>query len=69
MSYENANGYRIRDQYGLYFMTFTVVDWIDLFTRQCYRDILVNNMEHCRLKKYLSIGACVIMRNHMHVIW
>lgn len=69
MSYENADGYKIRNQHGLHFMTFTVVDWIDLFSRQCYRDILIKNMQHCRLKKQLSIGAYVIMTNHMHVIW
>jgi len=26
-------GYIIYDQQGIYFMTFTVVGWIDLFTR------------------------------------
>src|ERR1700754_4321651 len=69
MSYEFTGGYKIRDQFGLFFMTFTVVDWIDLFSRQLYRDILVKNMKHCRLDKNLSIGAYVIMTNHMHVIW
>lgn len=69
MNYEFTGGYKIRDQFGLFFMTFTVVDWIDLFSRQLYRDILIKNMKHCRLDKNLSIGAYVIMTNHMHVIW
>jgi putative transposase len=69
MSYEFADGYKIRDQHGLYFMTFTVVGWIDLFSRQLYRDILIKNMKHCREHKDLSIGAYVIMTNHVHVIW
>ena len=34
MSYESADGYKIRNEHGLHFMTFTVVDWIDLFSRQ-----------------------------------
>ena len=34
MSYEDTDGYKIRDQYGLYFMTFTIVGWIDLFSRK-----------------------------------
>ncbi|HMR82592.1 MAG TPA: hypothetical protein PKE30_05655 [Niabella sp.] len=69
MSYEFADGYKIRDQKGLYFMTFTVAGWIDLFTRQLYRDILVKNMLYCRKNKSLFIGAYVIMSNHLHVIW
>lgn len=69
MSYEFADGYKIRDQQGLYFMTFTVVGWIDLFSRQLYRDILLKNMKYCREHKDLKIGAYVIMTNHVHVIW
>jgi REP element-mobilizing transposase RayT len=50
-------------------MTFTVVGWIDLFSRQVYRDILIKNMAYCRKNKDLLIGAFVIMTNHLHVIW
>lgn len=69
MNYEFTGGYKIRDQFGLFFMTFTVVDWIDLFSRKLSRDILIKNLQHCRLHKELSVGAYVIMTNHMHVIW
>jgi putative transposase len=69
MSYEFSGGYKIRDQSGLHFMTFTVVGWIDLFSRQIYRDIFLKNMDYCRREKDLSIGAYVIMSNHAHVIW
>ena len=69
MSYEFSDGYKIRNQSGLHFMTFTVVEWIDLFSRKIYRDILVKNMQHCRQHKELSVGAFVIMSNHLHVIW
>jgi len=69
MSYEFAGGYKIRDQNGLYFLTFTVVGWIDLFSRKVYRDILISNMQYCMQEKNLAIGAYVIMTNHMHCIW
>lgn len=69
MSYEYEGGYKIRNQGALYFMTFTVVGWIDLFSRKIYRDILLKNMQHCREHKGLKIGAYVIMSNHIHVIW
>lgn len=69
MSYEFSDGYKIRDQAGLYFLTFTVVGWIDLFSRQLYRDVFLKNMEYCRKKKNLRVGAYVIMSNHAHLIW
>jgi len=69
MSYEFADGYKIRDQAGLYFLTFTVVGWIDLFSRQLYRDIFLKNMDYCRKKKNLRVGGYVIMSNHAHLIW
>lgn len=67
MTYEFAD--KIRDQSGLYFMTFTVGGWIDLFTRELYRDIFIKNMIYCQKEKGLRVGAYVLMSNHVHVIW
>ncbi len=50
-------------------MTFTIVGWIDLFSRKLYRDSLLKNMTYCREHKNLRVGAYVIMTNHVHVIW
>jgi len=36
MSSEN---YRIQKQDSVYFLTFTVTDWVDVFTRMNYRNI------------------------------
>jgi len=36
-----STGYQINDQEGLYYLTFQIVDWIDIFTRQVYRDIVL----------------------------
>lgn len=69
MTYEFADGFKIRDQAGLYYMTFTVVGWIDIFSRQVYRDVFLKNLQHCRSHKDLSLGGYVIMTNHVHVIW
>ncbi|WP_317043696.1 hypothetical protein [Cellulophaga tyrosinoxydans] len=40
-------GYIIREQDKAHFITATVVDWIDVFTRQRYNDILINSLEYC----------------------
>lgn len=69
MSYEFAEGYKIRDQSAMHFLTFSVVGWIDIFSRQRYRDILLQSFSFCRKNKILHVGAYVIMSNHAHVIW
>ena len=38
--------YRIRNQEKLYFVTFTIVEWIDVFTRKHYKDILIEFLLH-----------------------
>lgn len=62
-------GYRIGNQSAAYFLTFTVVDWVDVFTRKCYRDLIIDSLGYCRKFKGLRIWAYVIMSNHMHVIF
>ena len=43
-----GGGYKIRDQSEVHFLSFAVVEWIDVFTRQCYRDIVLNSLEFCQ---------------------
>ncbi|MCB0696035.1 MAG: transposase [Chitinophagaceae bacterium] len=60
--------YRIYDQQGVYFITCTVVQWVDVFTRNEYADIIVDSLKYCRKNKGLEIFAWVIMSNHIHLI-
>ncbi len=60
--------YKIRDQDGLYFVTFAVVEWIDVFTRSAYSDLLVESLVHCQREKGLEVYAWCIMPNHVHMI-
>jgi len=68
MTYAKADGYKIRNQSVLHFLTFTIMGWIDIFTRQCYRDLMLDSFRFCQEKKGLKIGAWVIMSNHIHTI-
>ncbi len=52
----------------IYFVTLTVVYWIDVFTRPIYKDIIVNNLYYCQKNKGLEIFSYVIMTNHLHLI-
>ena len=60
--------YKIIDQKGLNYITITVVDWIDLFTRKALCEIVTNSLAHCRKEKILKIFGYVIMSSHLHLI-
>ena len=60
--------YKVKNPDGIYFITFTVIDWVDLFTRPIYKHILVDSLIHCQDKKGLIIYAYVFMSNHLHLI-
>ena len=60
--------YRKTYEGGLFFITLTVVGWIDVFTRKEYADIIVQNLEFCQKEKDLAIFAYVIMPSHIHLI-
>ncbi|MDP2237903.1 MAG: transposase [Bacteroidales bacterium] len=63
-----TTGYRIEDQSALYYSTMQVVEWVDISTRQRYRDILLDSLRYCQENKGLQIFAYVIMSNHVHLI-
>lgn len=60
--------YSIKNQNGQHFVTFTVHQWVDVFTRNCYKDIIIESLKHCQKEKGLKIFAWVIMSNHVHLI-
>lgn len=47
-----------------YFITMTVVGWIDIFTRKNHRDAIIESFKYCQKEKGLIIFAYVIMSNH-----
>ncbi|MEO5906515.1 MAG: transposase [Saprospiraceae bacterium] len=63
-----TTGYRIDHPERMYFLTFTVIDWVDVFTRKIYRDIIIDSFTYCRSFKGLKVWAYVIMSNHLHCI-
>lgn len=63
-----SHGCQIRNQSGLYYLTFQIVQWADLFTRQVYRDIMIDSLWYCQQNKGLELYAYVIMSNHIHLL-
>ena len=63
-----STGYKILDQEGLYYLTFQIVGWVDIFTRKVYRDIVIESFQYCQKTKGLELFAYVIMSNHVHLM-
>jgi REP element-mobilizing transposase RayT len=61
-------GYQIKEQDKLHYLTLQVVGWVDIFTRQKYRDTIISNLAFCQKNKNLIIYAYVIMSNHIHLL-
>lgn len=60
--------YKFNNSEGIYFVTSTIVFWIDLFTRPAYSHILISALRHCQNEKGLIIYAYCIMPSHIHLI-
>ncbi|OFY85692.1 MAG: hypothetical protein A3F72_12135 [Bacteroidetes bacterium RIFCSPLOWO2_12_FULL_35_15] len=39
------------DSTGLYFVSFSVAGWIDVFTRREYQEILIESIQYCQKNK------------------
>jgi putative transposase len=51
-----------------YFLTLTVVNWIDVFTRPDYKHIIVDALKYNQENKGLIIYSWCLMSNHLHLI-
>jgi len=60
--------YKIRDSQRIYFITFSIVEWVDALSRPYYKDIFIESLKYCQQAKGLIIYAYVIMNNHVHLI-
>ena len=63
-----SSKYKFRDPNGLYFISFATVGWIDVFTRNIYKDIVLDSIRHCQKEKGLVLHAWIIMTSHLHLI-
>ena len=61
-------GYVIRDQTLPHFLTATIVDWVDVFSRKNYRDAVIECFDFCIKNKGMILYSYVIMSNHIHMI-
>jgi REP element-mobilizing transposase RayT len=60
--------YRIVQDHALYFVTFSVVEWLPVFVSEESCRIITDSFNFCGEQKHLRINAYVIMPTHLHAI-
>ena len=63
-----SDKYKITDIDKAYFVTRTVVGWIDVFTRKNHTLTLVESLKYCQQNKGLVILGWCLMPSHLHMI-
>jgi putative transposase len=61
--------YKFREKTGAYFVSFAIINWIDVFTRDEYFSIIVESLDFCRKNKGMEIYGYCIMPSHIHLIF
>lgn len=64
-----SRNYKFNNPEGVYFVSFAVVEWLDVFTRNAYKDIAIESLAYCQKNKGMEIFAWCIMTNHVHLIF
>lgn len=68
MGYYYPGAYTVFPEDSIFFITTTVIDWVDVFTREEYKRIIAESLDFCRRNKGLCIYGWVLMTNHLHMI-
>ena len=63
-----STGYKIDEKDGIYFLTFQIIEWVDIFSRKIYKDLIIESLDYCIKSKGLVVYAFVIMPNHIHLL-
>jgi len=61
--------YRFHADGSVYFVTFSIVDWLPVFVTEKAFQIVSDSLNFCHHKKGLRINAYVIMPTHFHAIF
>jgi hypothetical protein len=60
--------YRIHADVAVYYLTYSVVEWLPVFVEEATCRIITDSLTHCTRNKHLCVNAFVIMPTHMHLI-
>ncbi len=61
--------YKFRNPEAAYFVSFSVVEWLDVFSNDAYKQILLDSLKFCQREKGMEIYAWIIMTTHVHLVF
>ena len=64
-----SRNYKFHNSEAAYFISFAVVEWLDVFTRNEYKDIVIDSLSYCQKNKGVEIYAWCVMTNHIHLLF
>lgn len=64
----NKNKNSNLNQQDCSYLTFNTVDWIDVFIRPTYKQIIVDALNFCIETKKFTVYAWCLMTNHLHLL-
>lgn len=56
------------DHQACYFITFNVVEWVDIFVRPAYKRVVTNALNEYISSQGLVVYAWCLMSNHLHMV-
>lgn len=60
--------YRITELGSVYFLTYSVVEWLPIFIDEASCRVITESLTYCCHHKQLRVNAFVVMPTHMHLI-
>jgi len=63
-----SSKYKTGESTIAHFVTCTVIGWVDVFSREAYKEIVIKSLTYCQKEKGMKLYAYVIMTNHLHLI-
>jgi REP element-mobilizing transposase RayT len=60
--------YRIYSDAAVYYVTYSVVEWLPIFVTEATFRIVADSLTFCHRQKHLRVNAYVIMPTHLHII-
>ena len=60
--------YRITNDTAVYYVTFSVIDWLPVFVSEPACKIVTESLNFCHASKSLRVNSYVIMPTHLHAI-
>jgi putative transposase len=61
--------YKFLNKEGLYFVSFATVNWVDVFVRELYNEIVTDSLTYCIDNLGMELYCWCIMPSHIHLIY